>query len=424
MSAPTPHSPNKYLGTQQYLIPFVTRNRQPTGADYRQPETGKLYPLGAVWQVGKNPVNGLEGDLWYLTKIVANVAFWVKYAQTTPDDAILSLTGNTGPKAMPDGTGNIPVIGNNNGNNGYGAWAISSANQDLINMYGTVKWVVNSVAGLGTSQTIQAAHDMASAGDTVFVTAGDYPENLTITKNINFVAYGFVFRNASINTSITGKITTGANVNVGFRGFNFITNSDYAFVNAGTNAALIIGDSYFTGATHDIINQTGSNAQFYIKNCGGFFAGTNTLGAFPSGGMFIDGTTWNDAGTPNPTTFAGGSLRISNCNIKIPFSISGGGEFQATNTKFGVFDTPYTNYTYLTTAGTAPSHVYNCEFYSGTAPGLSLSSSSGDFVVNCTVNSSNMNAITGTGTINYCNIAFTGSSSTVNTSTKTALPKL
>ena len=74
----SPKNPNKYVGPNLYLTTVVTRNRQPTGADYRAPESGKLYPVSSFWIVSRNPVSGLEGDLWYLSKIVANVAFWIK----------------------------------------------------------------------------------------------------------------------------------------------------------------------------------------------------------------------------------------------------------------------------------------------------------------------------------------------------------
>lgn len=73
-----PINPAKYQGTDKYITFFVSRNRLPTGADYRQPETGRLYSVGTVWQVGKDPTTGVEGDLWMLAKIVANVAYWVQ----------------------------------------------------------------------------------------------------------------------------------------------------------------------------------------------------------------------------------------------------------------------------------------------------------------------------------------------------------
>lgn len=74
----SPKDPNKYLGPNVYLSSIVARNREPTGADYRQPETGKNYPLGSYWLISKDPVSGTQGDLWYLSKIAANVAYWLQ----------------------------------------------------------------------------------------------------------------------------------------------------------------------------------------------------------------------------------------------------------------------------------------------------------------------------------------------------------
>ncbi len=76
----SPNNPRVYVGPQVAINTVVTRNRAPTGADYRQPETGKLYPFNTFWLVGKDPTTGIQGDLWYLSKIVANVAFWVMLA--------------------------------------------------------------------------------------------------------------------------------------------------------------------------------------------------------------------------------------------------------------------------------------------------------------------------------------------------------
>lgn len=71
-----PRNPTKYLGANVYLNIIVSRNYQPTGADYRQPETGLLYQVNTLWQVGKNPTTGTEGQIYILTKIVANIAYW------------------------------------------------------------------------------------------------------------------------------------------------------------------------------------------------------------------------------------------------------------------------------------------------------------------------------------------------------------
>jgi len=71
-----PKLPTKHVGTNKYITFFVTRNRIPTLADYRQPETGTLYSIGTVWAVSKDPTTGTEGDLYMLSKIVSNQGYW------------------------------------------------------------------------------------------------------------------------------------------------------------------------------------------------------------------------------------------------------------------------------------------------------------------------------------------------------------
>src|SRR5690606_18453282 len=107
----SPQNPNKYLGPSVYLNTVVTRSREPTGADYRQPETGKLYPFNTFWLVGKNPTTGIQGDLWYLSKIEANVAFWVKISSSISGPLLNLFVQAAFPPGvspvLPDGVGHM-----------------------------------------------------------------------------------------------------------------------------------------------------------------------------------------------------------------------------------------------------------------------------------------------------------------------------
>lgn len=76
MSGLSPKNPRDYVGPNVYIVTTVTRDRRPLSTDYRQPETGKLYPISTLWQVGANPTTGVEGEIFVLTKIVANTAYW------------------------------------------------------------------------------------------------------------------------------------------------------------------------------------------------------------------------------------------------------------------------------------------------------------------------------------------------------------
>jgi hypothetical protein len=90
MSSPSltgysPQNPRRYLGPNVGITTIVVRNRIPTGADIKQPNTGKYYPFGTQWLVGETspgvaPVSGAQGDIWYLAYIANNIANWVKIA--------------------------------------------------------------------------------------------------------------------------------------------------------------------------------------------------------------------------------------------------------------------------------------------------------------------------------------------------------
>lgn len=110
------NNPTKYLGPNVALSSIVIRNREPTGADVKQPTTGKYYPFGTWWLVGETspgvpPTTGSRGDLWYLSFIAGNIAYWVPVIDVT-NPAIETLTGDDGVIVGPSGSGNINLLAN------------------------------------------------------------------------------------------------------------------------------------------------------------------------------------------------------------------------------------------------------------------------------------------------------------------------
>lgn len=77
--------------------PTYVRPRPPVSTDLKDPLTNKYYEVPSWWIIGQNKESGIPvasgttGELWYLEKIVANVAYWV---QITP--------GGTGPLTSAD----------------------------------------------------------------------------------------------------------------------------------------------------------------------------------------------------------------------------------------------------------------------------------------------------------------------------------
>jgi hypothetical protein len=103
----SPINPTKYLGPNQYLGVVVIRNRQPTNADVFQPETGKYYLIGTVWQVGKDPTTGTQGQLYMLSKIVSNLGYWVLIS--SGGISLETFVTNIAGPVSPDGSGEVFV---------------------------------------------------------------------------------------------------------------------------------------------------------------------------------------------------------------------------------------------------------------------------------------------------------------------------
>lgn len=110
----SPHGPTKYLGPNVFYPATVTVNRRPTSTDIIQPTTGKYYLITSLWQVGKNPTTGVEGEVWLLTKIVANTAYWELITGGATAGTVVGLRDSSGDIVGPDGTGIIDVIGDSN----------------------------------------------------------------------------------------------------------------------------------------------------------------------------------------------------------------------------------------------------------------------------------------------------------------------
>lgn len=111
----SPQNPARYTGASLYLSTIVTRKRPPTGTDYTQPESGKKYPVGSFWVIGPAPTSGTQGDLWYLAKIVSNVATWLRLSTGSSGPLIsIDVDASTAPGTDPvvaDGTGVMGIKG-------------------------------------------------------------------------------------------------------------------------------------------------------------------------------------------------------------------------------------------------------------------------------------------------------------------------
>lgn len=208
----SPKGPARYLGPNVFLPTIVSRQRPPTGADYIQPETGKKYPLGSFWLIGPNPTSGIEGDYYYLAKIVANVATWQLIDQFTTGPAFLfylatatanNITGQTGTppyvlgtdaltqgfqlggaNMAADGTFTVPTDGD-------GCYCFSVqvllANVGAVHTFGTLTASANGVTSVLMDINPGAIRTAATASDLNHAPmGGSINLNLAATDTVTF----------------------------------------------------------------------------------------------------------------------------------------------------------------------------------------------------------------------------------------------
>lgn len=287
------------------------------------------------------------------------------------------------------------------------------------NTFTTAKWIVSSTISNGTHTTIAGALASASSGDTIFIRPGTYTENLTLVGGVDLVSYPGQGRTP--NVTITGKCTGSYTGSVTISGIRLQTNSDYVVEMTGATAPalyLIDCDLSLTNGSGIHISNTGG-AIVWAYQCRGDLASTFKYFVVDTGTTsqikLFKCDFYNSGGSTTASTVAGASgIVLEYCDFFNPITSSGTSSVEVTYTSFAVNNT-----TCLTLGGSGSNTVIGCNFDSGTASAISIGATA--TVTLCDVFSSNTNAITGAGTINYSSIVFSGSSSLMNVTTQNAL---
>jgi hypothetical protein len=101
--AGVPTGPLSYIGPNMNLIPIKVFKREPATTDVK-------YRIGTFIIIGKDPVSGTEGDLWYLSDFNATgEAVWLQILTGAASPGIDSITTDSG-IVEPDGVGNINIV--------------------------------------------------------------------------------------------------------------------------------------------------------------------------------------------------------------------------------------------------------------------------------------------------------------------------
>lgn len=288
------------------------------------------------------------------------------------------------------------------------------------NNFGVAKWIVDATAGQGTHTTIATALTSSASGDTIFIRPGTYTENLTLKAGVNLTAFP-----SDSSTNGTGKViisgtctlTTAGTVTIS--GIQLQTNSAALLAVTGTLASVVtLFDCYLniTNNTGITFSSSSASAQINIQTCSGDIGTTGiAFAAHSSAGSLSIARSGigNSGASTTATTVSAGSMSIVYSIFQNPITTSSTGTL---NSSYSTFQN-IGNTTCLTVGGTSASIDYS-SFTSGSASALSVSSGKILNLVTCEINSSNTNAITGAGTLNYSFVTFTGSSSGHNVTTE------
>lgn len=258
--------------------------------------------------------------------------------------------------------------------------------------------------------TIAAAYAAAPANGVIILQAGTYTENLVLTKTVHFTAL-YDQRSGSGQAVVWhGKISDGGVArSCSFYGITFTPNSDYSFeATAGTD--FNISSCSISATSHTPFHLTNGSANLFLYNCDVIIQTTGIAFADQTNGdIWVYDTDVTNPGASTTTgTFSGGFVTCYNANFDMPLS-STGGQFRASRS---TLDTSDINTAFLTTAISGTSSIEHCTINSGSASALVIGVLTTVDVILCDINSSNTNALTGVGTLNYGTINYTGSSST------------
>lgn len=297
-----------------------------------------------------------------------------------------------------------------------------SKQQLSTNTFGCAKWIVSPTASDGTHTTISAALASASSGDTIFIRPGTYTENPTLKGGVNLTAYTADGNNG--NVTIVGECTLTSGV-LSITGINLETNGSYFLSVTGAGASgILIEDCYISVTDHTGINFTSSNADslILIQNCQGSVGDTGiTLYTMTSPGNLQ--ILWSGiANLPSSTvasTNSSGTVSLLYSFFNLPMASSGTGgigiQYSSVNTFSG-------DSVCVTFNGTGISLVIYSYFISDTSVCLSVG-------VGATVNTnmidcrtSNVDIISGAGTVSYGIIAQGASTALVSANTIVPIP--
>lgn len=285
--------------------------------------------------------------------------------------------------------------------------------------------------------TIASAITAAAAAggvQTVFIQPGTYTENLTLSANVNLVA--FVADKDTPTVSIVGKITASFSGSAALSGIRLVTNADNCLVQSGANACnLTLSECYIsvlTAVTGIVCSNSNGSSKLQFFHCRGDLSNGSAIYFNYSGTgkfKFFNCVMENNGASTAASVSSGTGFDIYWTFFTQDISITAGTSLfyystcgNVTITNAGqITNAFYTTFAILTLSNTSTAVANYCSFGGGSSSAITINAGTTCTLGNCRISSSNTNAITGAGSLTYGSLFFTGSSSNINVTTQTLL---
>lgn len=276
--------------------------------------------------------------------------------------------------------------------------------------------IVDPVAGRGNYTTIQAAINAASSGMTILIKPGTYTENLTLKAGVNLTA--FTGDDDAVVVKIIGKCSFSSAGTALLSNLAFQTNGDYILEITGSAASFVSLDdcSLFCTNSTGIHNTSSSASAIITLNTCSMDLQATGISYFTHASAGVTRFEYcilnNTGSSTTASTCSSGNVGYFYTQVAAPTTISATGGIQ---TLFPNIDCSAINTTALNAGGSGVQVFFGGLISSGTAVAITITGSLN--LTDCTIRSSNTNAITG-GTLSLANLSFTNSAGVTSTIVK------
>ena len=287
------------------------------------------------------------------------------------------------------------------------------------NNFSTAKFIVSPTAGQGTHTTIASAITAASSGDTIAIKQGTYTEDLTLKAGVILVGW------TSNSVTIVGKLTAATAGTFWVQNVKCQTNADFCVdVSGSASTVLVFFQCLFVGTNSNIISFSSSNSSSVIgfRSCQFNLetTGITTFISTSTGTIRFGYCLLNNTGlSTTASTISAGTLVYYFSEVYQSTTTSGTSTIDCRHCAIITFNH---NTIGLTHGGSGSSNISYSEFNTGTATALTVTSTLR--LNNISVQSTNAVSISGAGTIIYDAIHFYGTTSSITTTTQTAVANI